>query len=313
MSFDWNTDGTLNTGSPAPQTPAQPAAAVPDSLPSLPSRRELRMSALSRPSASERPVAVRAAAAATPPAPSGRAVQREPARRSLRRRLFPKLLSMGAMLGAGALLVATSVPANALMTTNADAVVPLAHVQSQSIGVVNAAAVAQTSTRDKYTVVTRHQATAPSSGSWAYTNDTNGTIQWPFPNPVPISYGFGPRDVAGCSFCSTFHEGVDFDPGQGTPIGAIADGVVSDVILSHSELGNHVVVDHVINGQQVQSVYGHMLDNSIRVVVGQQLKVTDIIGLTGSTGASTGAHLHLEIHLDGVAIDPFKWLKANAN
>ncbi len=219
------------------------------------------------------------------------------------------------MLGAGALLIATSVPANALMTTNADAVVPVAHHQSQSLAVVNAKAVAQTSTRDKYTVISLSQQMALrfTSTNWAYTNDPNGTIQWPFPVQVPISSGFGPRDVIGCSFCSTYHEGVDFDPGQGVAIQSIADGVVSQVVNSHAGLGNHVVVDHVINGQQVQSVYAHMLDGSIKVVVGQKIKVTDQIGQVGSTGESTGAHLHLEIHVNNVPIDPFAWLKANAN
>ena len=78
-------------------------------------------------------------------------------------------------------------------------------------------------------------------------------------------------------------------------------------------LGNHVVVDHVINGQKVQSVYGHMLDNSFQVTVGETVKVTQTLGLVGSTGESTGAHPHLEIHINGVPVDPFAWLKANAN
>jgi murein DD-endopeptidase MepM/ murein hydrolase activator NlpD len=316
MGFDWNLDGSINTeGSPSetalPEAvlseAALPEASVP--LAALPSRRELRMSALNRPPVSKS--AKTAVAVASKP----RSVQRHPAKRSLRRRLLPKMLSFGAMLGAAALLVSSSIPANALMTTSADAVVPLTHVQSQSIGAVDSAAIAQTPTRDKYTVISlvQQMATRFMSTNWAYTNDPNGTIQWPFPVQVPISTGFGPRHVAGCSFCSTYHEGVDFDPGQGVPIQSIADGVVSQVVESHAGLGNHVVVDHVINGQQVQSVYGHMLDGSIKVVVGQQIKVTDIIGLVGSTGESTGAHLHLEVHLNGVPIDPFAWLKANAN
>jgi murein DD-endopeptidase MepM/ murein hydrolase activator NlpD len=52
---------------------------------------------------------------------------------------------------------------------------------------------------------------------------------------------------------------------------------------------------------------------SVRVAEGQQVKVGDILGLVGNTGESTGPHLHLEIHLDGVPVDPFAWLKANAN
>jgi len=262
-----------------------------------------------------RPLKPRPTASAPIAPPAVRAKVPLQVKRPLRRRILPKILSLGAMLGAGALLIASSVPANALITTTADAVIPPAHVQSQSLSVVNAAAVAQTSTRDKYTVVSLTQQVAVRfiSTDWAYTNDPHGTVQWPFPAEVAISSGFGPRLVAGCSFCSTYHEGIDFDPGSGVPIQVIADGVVSDVVESHDGLGNHVVVDHVINGQKVQTVYAHMLDGSIRVAVGQQLKVTDEIGEVGSTGASTGAHLHFEVHVNGVPIDPFVWLKANAN
>jgi len=87
--------------------------------------------------------------------------------------------------------------------------------------------------------------------------------------------------------------------------------VVSAVVATHGGLGNNVVVDHIINGQKVQSVYGHMLDNSFKVTVGEQVKVTQTLGLVGSTGESTGPHLHLEIHINGVPVDPFAWLKAN--
>jgi murein DD-endopeptidase MepM/ murein hydrolase activator NlpD len=119
--------------------------------------------------------------------------------------------------------------------------------------------------------------------------------------------------VAGCGFCSTNHQGLDFTPGSGYPINSIADGVVSLVEVSGGGLGNQVVVDHVVNGQKVQSVYGHMQYGSIKVAVGQSVTVGQVLGNVGSTGASTGAHLHLEIHLDGTPIDPFAWLQANAN
>ncbi|MES2170850.1 MAG: M23 family metallopeptidase [Actinomycetota bacterium] len=282
-----------------------------------PSRRELRMAALAKPQATAplvRNDSIQVPALRTPERYSS-----TPTNKSFRRRALPKVLSLLAMVGAGALLIATSLPANALMTSNADGelnAVSTTKVQAaQSLAAVNANAVAQTSARDKYTVETLAERYAIQflSTNWAYTNDPNGTIQWPFPVQVPIATGFGPRQVAGCSFCSTFHEGVDFDPGMGAPIGAIADGVVSDVVNSHAGLGNHVVIDHVIKGQSVQSVYAHMLDGSIKVAIGDHVKVAQIIGQVGSTGESTGAHLHLEIHVNNVPIDPFAWLKANAN
>ncbi|MCU1420375.1 MAG: family peptidase, partial [Microbacteriaceae bacterium] len=248
--------------------------------------------------------------------PSNRRATPKP-KKPFSRRALPKVLSFGAMVGAAGLLVATSLPANAFMPVAADAAttVAVAPVAVQKLAPVTATATTAVGARDKYTVVSLAQQMALKymNSDWSYTNDPNGTIQWPFPVQVPIATGFGPRHVAGCSFCSTFHEGVDFDPGQGVAIGSIADGVVSQVVESHAGLGNHVVVDHVINGVKVQSVYGHMLDGSIRVVVGQAVTVTQELGQVGSTGESTGAHLHLEIHVNDVPIDPFAWLKANAN
>ncbi len=228
--------------------------------------------------------------------------------------MFTKLVSLSAMLGAGALLVTTSIPANAFF--KADDVITASapsSLGSQSMQVATKVVDAQT-TRDSYTVESlREQINMRwANPAYAYTNNPNGTIQWPFPVEVPISSPFGGRVVAGCSGCTTYHEGVDFVPGAGVPIQAIADGVVSQVGTTGA-YGNHVVIDHEINGQKVQSLYAHMQAGSIRVTQGQQIKVTDMIGQVGSTGEATGPHLHLEIHVDGVPIDPFAWLKANAN
>ena len=223
------------------------------------------------------------------------------------------------MTGAAALLVSTSLPASALFHSGAteSAMVAAKSAEVQSLS-VEAEAIASAPVRDAYTVVlpvqqTKIKVKTPYSGrGLTYSNNPLGTIQWPFPVAVPIASGFGQRVVAGCGYCSTFHEGLDFTPGSGVAIQAIADGVVS-LVKQDGGLGIHVVINHVINGQNVQSVYAHMLAGSVRVAVGQAVKVTDIVGQVGSTGASTGAHLHLEIHLDGTPVDPYAWLKANAN
>jgi murein DD-endopeptidase MepM/ murein hydrolase activator NlpD len=236
--------------------------------------------------------------------------------KSQSRRVLPRVLTFVAMLFAAALLVSSSIPANAFMraedlaaTATADVAQPLQKMT------VDTAVVAAPPPRDAYTVVSLAEQLKAKYGNqvFSYTNNPNGTIQWPFPIAVPIGSGFGDRQVAGCGFCSTFHEGVDFNPGVGTDIQAIADGVVSKVAFDRGGLGNNVTIDHVINGKRVQSVYGHMLADSVRMVEGQVVKVTEIVGQVGSTGASTGAHLHLEIHLDGTPVDPYAWLKANAN
>jgi murein DD-endopeptidase MepM/ murein hydrolase activator NlpD len=142
-----------------------------------------------------------------------------------------------------------------------------------------------------------------------FTNNPNSPIQWPFTRGVPISSGFGPR-VAPCAGCSSYHDGIDMTPGIGTPIQAIADGIVTQVGNPSGELGVYAIVDHTINGQKVRSVYAHMLGGSLAVKAGDRVKVTDLIGLVGDTGQSTGPHLHLGIFLDGTqAIDPFAWLQ----
>lgn len=258
---------------------------------------------------------VAATVTATSSAPVGRIA-------GAKRRILSQLATVGAMAGVCLILVATTVPANAFFrpVVAPSSVEPLeagatAKSADRTQELEVAAVPAPTVTRDGYTVISQQQQTAAKYGNQLllYTNNPSGTIQWPFPTGVPITSGFGGRKVAGCGFCSTNHLGVDFTPGAGTPIQSIADGTVSLVELSSSGLGNHVMVDHVVNGQKVQSVYAHMQYGSIKVAEGQRITVGQQIGSVGSTGASTGAHLHLEVHLDGTPVDPFAWLKANAN
>jgi murein DD-endopeptidase MepM/ murein hydrolase activator NlpD len=136
-------------------------------------------------------------------------------------------------------------------------------------------------------------------------------VRWPFPYQVPISSGFGDR-AAPCRGCSTVHMGLDLVPGAGAAIFAMADGVV----VEHSEnttFGNYVVIQHQIDGETVYSGYAHMQTASSPLAVGDPIKVGDFIGLVGSTGTSTGNHLHFEIKLNGVNVDPFAYLQAVVN
>ena len=136
-------------------------------------------------------------------------------------------------------------------------------------------------------------------------------VQWPIAPSSDVSSGFGWR-VAPCSWgCSSDHQGVDFDPGRGTSIHAVADGVVVES-SSDGGLGQHVVIEHNINGQKVQTIYGHMIFGSQTVTVGQIIARGTIIGLVGSTGASTGDHLHFEVRPGGGdAVEPLSWLAKN--
>lgn len=98
------------------------------------------------------------------------------------------------------------------------------------------------------------------------------------------------------------HTGIDISDGTRpgtTPIYPFRPGTVVQVVHSNVSLGNHVVVDH---GNGVTSVYAHM--SSTSVVVGQQVDHGTVLGYEGSTGASTGTHLHLEIRVNGQAANP---------
>ncbi|NQX26030.1 M23 family metallopeptidase [Microbacteriaceae bacterium VKM Ac-2854] len=156
------------------------------------------------------------------------------------------------------------------------------------------------------------QAKIPPTTSDAYfTNDPHGSIQWPFPVGVPVGDRFGPRSCAGCT---PFHHGTDFNPGNGAEIQIIADGIVREVDNGDGSLGVNVTVDHQINGQLVSSVYAHMQHGSVRVLEGQRVSVGQVVGLVGSTGQSTGPHLHFAILLDGTEyVDSYLWLLQNAN
>lgn len=130
---------------------------------------------------------------------------------------------------------------------------------------------------------------------------------------VTVTDGFGPR-VSPCSGCFSNHRGLDLAGPEGARLGSIAAGTVVDVVRTDSGgLGAHVVVEHRIDGKQVRSVYGHMVAGSPAVSIGDQVKPGQLVGLLGNTGASTGAHLHLEIIVDGVHVDPQKFLQKYAD
>ncbi|WP_341956666.1 peptidoglycan DD-metalloendopeptidase family protein [Microbacterium sp. LWH13-1.2] len=138
-----------------------------------------------------------------------------------------------------------------------------------------------------------------------FTNDTEAAIQWPFKVGVGMSSGYGMR-------WGRLHEGIDFVPGEGAPIQAVADGVVRIATEQGGAYGVTVYIDHVIDGQVVTSHYSHMQYGSLQVKAGQTVKVGDIVGHTGNTGRSYGAHLHFEIIINGSTIDPLPWLRENA-
>lgn len=143
-----------------------------------------------------------------------------------------------------------------------------------------------------------------------FTIDVRPPLVYPVGANAPVGSPFGPRDQA-CAACSTNHTGVDWNPGRGTPIVAIADGVVSKIGPAGSTLGVWVAIDHVINGQEITSIYGHMEAGSMPYALGDRVRVGDVVGTVGSTGVTTAPHLHFELRIGGRAINPLPWLAAN--
>ena len=98
------------------------------------------------------------------------------------------------------------------------------------------------------------------------------------------------------------HEGIDLGAAYGTPIAAAAAGTVIYAGWLGG-YGNLTVIDH---GGGLATAYGHQ--SQITVTVGQQVGQGEIIGNVGSTGHSTGPHLHFEVRIDGQAVDPLGYL-----
>jgi murein DD-endopeptidase MepM/ murein hydrolase activator NlpD len=101
------------------------------------------------------------------------------------------------------------------------------------------------------------------------------------------------------------HSGVDLAAPIGSPIYATSDGVVGAANW-RGGYGLSVSLEH---GGGVETRYGHM--SQLNVAAGQQVRRGDIIGLVGSTGLSTGPHLHYEVRLNGRAVDPVPYLKSH--
>lgn len=101
---------------------------------------------------------------------------------------------------------------------------------------------------------------------------------------------------------TAMHAGVDLAASTGTPVHATADGIVSRAERARG-YGNLVQLDH---GARIQTRYGHL--SRILVTAGQRVHRGDVIALVGSTGRSTGSHLHYEVRVADRAIDPLAFM-----
>jgi murein DD-endopeptidase MepM/ murein hydrolase activator NlpD len=212
-------------------------------------------------------------------------------------------------LALATMLIGTQVlPAFAVPPSGTHPVAPTKTPKAQVVSTASSDAVSVT--RDGYSVIEPpkpKRSAGFASTANTFTNNPASPIQWPFDVGVPISSGFGSRATP-CAGCTSEHEGLDMTPGAGVPIHAIADGVVREVGNPSGTLGVYAMIDHQIEGRTVSSIYGHMALGSLALNVGDQVKVRQLVGLVGSTGASTGPHLHLGILVDGTPVDPYAWL-----
>lgn len=157
----------------------------------------------------------------------------------------------------------------------------------------------------------RQLASAASSGAvysmnLSMTAPGSGEVRWP---------------VSGFSYTSINlfrppnrpnHDGFDMLAPAGSPIFAAASGVVRVSQESYSGYGVAVTIDSVVGGQQVSTLYAHMIYGSRQVVSGQTVSAGQVIGAVGSTGRATANHLHFEVRVNGGLVDPLAWLQANA-
>ena len=141
-----------------------------------------------------------------------------------------------------------------------------------------------------------------------------GRLGWP--EQGYITQGFGCSDLLGEPYdpnCPSrhFHQGLDIGAAWGTPIGAADVGIVSDVVTGCSEgywscgggYGNHIIITHAGG---FTTYYAHL--SSVDVGVGQHVNRGDVIGHEGSTGYSTGAHLHFGVLYNGSWVNPEAYL-----
>lgn len=127
-------------------------------------------------------------------------------------------------------------------------------------------------------------------------------FQRPLAEAFVTSAPFGQRRSYNSGPVNSFHAGQDFPAPQGTPIYAPAPGSVA-LAEPLQVRGNAVLIDH---GGGVFSGYWHLTD--IAVSAGQQVQPGDLLGHVGTTGLSTGNHLHWELRVNGFAVDPMQWL-----
>jgi murein DD-endopeptidase MepM/ murein hydrolase activator NlpD len=130
-----------------------------------------------------------------------------------------------------------------------------------------------------------------------------GLFRAPLQGPLRVTSAFGTRRSYSGGPPTSYHEGLDYGAATGTSVLAAAAGRVA-LAEELTVRGNAVIIDH---GLGVYSGYYHL--SEITVEAGQKVERGDLIGKVGNTGLSTGSHLHWEIRVNGVYVDPLQWTR----
>jgi murein DD-endopeptidase MepM/ murein hydrolase activator NlpD len=141
--------------------------------------------------------------------------------------------------------------------------------------------------------------TASFAGDWTELADAPSL--WPVEGPIASGFGVREDPINGEG---AFHTGVDIDAPIGTPVRAAADGDVTEAAMN-AGYGREVILDH---GHDVLTVYGHL--SAFAVFPGQHVIRGQVIGYVGRSGRATGPHLHYEVRVHNVPVNPHKYLHA---
>jgi murein DD-endopeptidase MepM/ murein hydrolase activator NlpD len=138
-----------------------------------------------------------------------------------------------------------------------------------------------------------------STGDWTELADAPSL--WPLEGRVTSSFGERQDPINGEG---AFHSGIDIAAAYGSPVRASADGEVAEANMNGGGYGREIVLDH---GHDLQTVYGHL--SAIAVVPGQRVMRGQVIGYEGQSGRATGPHLHYEVRVHHVPVNPYKYLR----
>ena len=199
---------------------------------------------------------------------------------------------MTAVIGAPAV-------ANSSASTVADVVKPIEEAEEEAL------AKGDPAFRELFASWTSLDTSAPDPFATTVTTPIEDIVSVPSRNPLTtgrLSSSFGMR-VHPVLRRRKHHSGIDLAAPRGTPVYATADGAIARADRSRS-YGLVIYIDH---GGDLETRYAHL--SKLLVADGQRVKKGDLIGYVGSTGRSTGPHLHYEVRVAGVAVNPIPYMK----